>query len=150
MDEEELRKIFAKESRFMGVYAANEIIDLKLLNDRGFIVNTSVRRIPYGHWIAVYRDREGYMYFIDSLCIKSLMYDPHFKMFFKNNHVKYVKTLCNSIQSSTSRTCGAFTIYFLSNLFKYKSFASIIENFNIKNKFFNDILVTSYVLKMIK
>lgn len=149
MDEEELRKIFQNEPRFAGVFAANEISELKLEPERGFIVNTSDRRHSYGHWLVIYRGR-FFMYFIDSLCIKNLMYDPNFITFFKNNQVKMVKTLSYSVQPVTSQTCGVFSVYFLSNLFKRIPFVSIISHFSNKNLFINDIIVNSYVMEMLK
>lgn len=150
MDEKELQKIFSNNSKFSGVFAADEIFSIVLEKDTGIIVNTSVRELPYGHWIGVYKDRCGGVFFFDSLCIKNLLCEPYFLYFFKNNHVNYVKTLCHSIQPINSQTCGLYCIYFLKEMFKFKNFNCIFSVFNSTNLFANDFFVVSYVNSLIK
>ena len=59
MDENEIKIFFTSKKSFRGVYAINELPGIILENGTGIIVNTSERRLAYGHWVTIYKYEPG-------------------------------------------------------------------------------------------
>ena len=119
MNEEEIKTVFKNEPRFIGVFAINEVGSVKLEKDTGFVFNTSHRHITTGgHWISVYRDKNGIVHLIDSLDLKFILNNQYILSFFKYNNVNYIKTMSNPVQPSYSNLCGVYCIYFIICFFK--------------------------------
>ena len=150
MNEEEIFNFFKNEKRFLGVFALDELVSVKLEIDSGLIFNTSPRIISDGHWISIYKNKNNDVYFLDSLNLEFMLSHPYVTNFFKYNNIHHVKKMCFPLQPSNSRLCGLYCIYFIKCFFKNVFFNKLVNVFNIKNLHENDFIVSNYVINAIK
>ena len=124
---------------------------VKLETDSGLIFNTSHRDVSsYGHWIAVYKNKNNVVYFLDSLHLDFMFSNHYVTSFLKYNNVQYVKTLCFPVQPISSNLCGVYCIYFIICFLNNVSFNKIVNIFDAKNLYVNDYVVCTYVIKALK
>ena len=151
MNEEEILNAFGNERRFLGVFACNELCSVKLDTDSGLIFNTSPRDVSNnGHWIAVYKNKNNVVYFLDSLHLDFMFSNHYVTSFLKYNNVQYVKTLCFPVQPIRSNLCGVYCIYFIICFLNNVSFNKLVNIFDAKNLYVNDYVVCTYVINALK
>ena len=144
MDEEELKFVFKKEKRFLGVFACDELPSVKMSAGTALIFNTSPRSMNNGHWISIYKNKNE-IYFADSLKLDFILEEYYVTTFLKNNNVRNIKTLPFPVQPQSSRLCGLYAVYFVSNFLNKKPFEKIISVLNTKNLLLNDFIIVNNV-----
>ena len=151
MNEEEIKAMFKNEPRFLGVFAINEVDSVRLKKDSGFVFNTSHRDVTSsGHWISIYKEKNGDVCLIDSLNLKFILDNHYIISFLKCNNINYVKTLVRAVQPSFSALCGIYCIYFIKCFLNDICVNDFVNIFDAKNLFVNDYLVSEYMMKALK
>lgn len=128
---------------FIGVYAANQILDIRLPETPAlFVVNNQVDTLPGQHWISFYYDPKlKYFEMFDSQGKNPEYYHSWFKsiMVMNANHYKFQT---RRLQETGTSTCGFFCIFYALHKSKGHSFENIVSLFNHKTTRQNEILVT--------
>ena len=123
---------------FTGVYSADNLpIDLKL--PAYIIVNTQAQIYPGEHWCAIYFDQNRWAYFFDPY---GLPPNSRIEAYLNRKALRWQHYQFQT-QSSTSRACGLFCLYFLREV-------SITGYFSFsRNTTFNEYWMNKYFKYML-
>ena len=119
---------------FAGVYPRDFLpVDLKL--NKGIIINTDASSEPGEHWVSIFKNINGVIYF-DSFGLPPL----HEEIIIFLNRISNYSWFFNTItfQSTYQDTCGMYCIFFLTIMFKYGDFNEFRAIFNSHPEY-NDV-----------
>lgn len=94
-----------------GVFASDEISDIQLKPNTGFIVNTDVKRLPGKHWVAFFLSESHTLEIFDSYGSSA----NQLLIYFKDFMVKYSNVRVNRkrLQSRETAVCGHYCLFYL-------------------------------------
>lgn len=133
---------------FVGVFASDQLPQIKNKESFSFIMNTALSNDPGEHWQAIYNDQSSdYIEFFDSYGKKPA---KHVGEYLKQFHKKVIYTT-NEIQSYNinSVLCGYFSMFYI--IMRYKHFHpyDIIYRFGMNNEKSNDEILIRELLEQI-
>lgn len=145
MNSEELKNIIRKDkfmkNIFMGIYACDEIHNLhKTERPTLFIANTDPSSMTGQHWVAFYTNGKTVEYFC-SYGIQPFVLE--FKDFL--THFKNIKINTVRLQSSHSKVCGLYCIYYMYHKSRGKTLEQILKTFEPKKYCLNDKNVCRFI-----
>ena len=131
MNSNEINKIVKelKIEPFLGVYAADELIDIDVYKRGVLICNTNPSNQIGEHWIALCLSKSTIIYY-DSL--NTNFYKSNFIKFFLEKHNKNLLRNNFQIQTLTSERCGIHSIVFcqmLSQKSDKRTFLQFLKSF---------------------
>lgn len=139
MDDLQIRNILNGISTFYGVYSADNIPKTIPIG-KAIILNTQCRCNKHsGHWLALYRNKDGSITFFDSFGFTPNIYNI-------DHYVKEWIYDTRRIQSFTSLVCGAYVVTFILAKNNGISLEEYKDNFT-EDRLFNDIFIRQFVLK---
>ena len=144
---EKLTKRLMKKRKFVGVFAANEVLNVNERHPFSIIFNTGRVGTPGLHFVAVFVTRTS-VYYFDSFGEETIQQD--ISKFIKKLNKPCVM-LCQAIQHRKSNFCGfyalAFLIWMSVKKKKPQSFYSLFSYSDLRE---NDNIVTRFILNEIK
>ena len=133
---------------YVGTFAIDKI-PLNLKQHHFFVFNSDTSDQSGQHWLCCYKE-DKIIYCFDSIGIdeqKKQMLESFFKHFKGVKEIHFNET---QFQTSTSATCGQFTIYFLvqKSFNKDLSFQELLEEIFQKDSTKNELLVKHFFDKV--
>ena len=128
---------------YKGTYPRDRLPD-KIPPNSGVIINTDKSSGPGQHWIAVYNGPRCAIYF-DSFGLPPL----HKEIISFLDRISDIGWAFNTItfQSMNSKTCGLYSIYFLTNYFNGGDFINFRKIFNFKRTLNDKLSEKLYKMK---
>ena len=133
---------------YLGVYLPSSFKNIPLKNYTYcslilFIDNISQN---LGHWVCLFKIHNN-LFFIDSFGKKTFFY----KKKITNKYLKFNHYMKKKIQGNNSTVCGAYAIFFIYNMIKFKyninSFQSYIHNKLHSTKYtLNDKIIVKFIM----
>lgn len=130
---------------FAGVFPRDRIPDHRIQASHYpycFVANTDTSNSNGEHWVAFYYPNPNDCEFFDSYGLHPL-YEYHFPLAFDSNDQLRLAT--DTLQTSTSKVCGHFTIYFLAKRALNHTFDTINKSFIKGSPEWNEHLVHQFV-----
>ena len=101
-------------NKFRGVYPSDRLPScLATGQDHALLVNCANSKSAGTHWVALYRDSFGVLYYFDSFGLPPTV--PSIIQFIKTNS-SVQKHNRKTLQSVTSKTCGLYCAYFIEKM----------------------------------
>ena len=140
-----LRKDKYTRGVFQGVYPSDKLPTSVSSFPALFIANVDTSDKPGSHWVAFYftKDREGE--FFDSYGLPPSNYAGTFTRFLNNNSKEW-NFNSMTLQSTTSKVCGHYCLYYALFRCRNISLSTIVHRFS-SNKSRNDFLVRRFIVK---
>ena len=140
-----LRKDKYTRGVFHGVYPSDKLPRTVLSFPSLFIANVDTSEKPGSHWVAFYfnKDREGE--FFDSYGLPPSNYAGTFTRFLNNNSKEW-NFNSMTLQSTKSKVCGHYCLYYALFRCRNISLSTIVHRFS-SNKSRNDFLVRRFIIK---
>ena len=132
-------RIFSDNKDFLGVFSQDCLSNLKISEDKFFVVNLDFENEPGTHWIGI-KVKNKIIEIYDSLGMNSLGWfrKPYFLLKFlfrfRNTHKLYITP---HLQHSSSYLCGFYVLYFLNSNVCLKS---NLLHFT-QSKIHNDVII---------
>jgi hypothetical protein len=146
MDSFTIDNLLKPVSNFIGVYARDELSSLTLGFDEGLIINTDKRDEPGEHWVAIYKENDGFCEYFDPYGLPPLQ-DEFYNFLSTNSKVGFGYN-ANQLQCVECVTCGHYCIeYIIQKCVETKSLCEIVNSFT-KNPLINDIIVKQRINKL--
>ena len=117
---------------FAGVYP-KDLIKISDSLPYFIICNTDTSKNEGLHWICFYHDENNIMEYFDSLGKKMEYYGNAFKQLFYNSGATTLKQSSVQLQSSNSKLCGEYCLYFLYSKCMGNTMNNIVHNFPCEN-----------------
>ena len=134
--------------KFCGVYAQNNLPKTLDVYPCGLIANTDPKGKPGKHWVAFYLSSPYEGEFFDSYGYPPSFYSSHYVSFL-NRNAKEWSFNHKELQSTWSRVCGQYCIFYFLHRARGVSLSTIVNIFS-SNKECNDHIVNHFVRQLIK
>lgn len=114
--------------KICGVYAVDDIPEKYNTRLSGFIANTDPHTLPGRHWVAFFIDENGDLETFDSYGNSPSLYSENIKRYMNN----FERNINNTkrLQSSETRVCGQYCLFYLMCRCKGYSLNDIIKVFS--------------------
>ena len=145
MDSRTIKFNLRKVENFIDVFALNTL-PISIPIESGLICNTDPNWKPGTHWIAIYRDKDGYAEFFDPYGIPPL--HNEFIDFMNNNSTLGIRWSDRQLQCVDCVTCGYYCIEYIKFRCKNLSLNDLISSFST-DTYLNDIFVRNRIINPI-
>ena len=127
--------------RFMGVFASDQLTDIKVLKPGGLILNTDPASLPGTHWISIYFQSDGVSQYLCSGGTEP--WGPLRSFLEKNSTSTQYNT--NILQPRHSQLCGYYSAFHLIAACRGHSLKQIVKKFDYNTPHLNDQVVKYFI-----
>ena len=131
-----------------GAQPADFIVQFPFQGPKFIILNTDESRGRGLHWVAVYVPFSGPLEFFDPLGKSPETYHAYFRDWLVSSGRSYVRN-GRRFQDYGTDTCGEFCVYYGVKRLRGETMREIVQSFNAQHLYFNEILVSDFVCKLI-
>ena len=141
MDGNTINKLLRYHPEFQGVFARNTL-PYFIPNNSGLIVNTDPNTLKGTHWVAIFKDMDGYCEYFDPFGIPPL-YDEYMTFLNNNSSVGY-RWSQQQLQCVECITCGYYCVEYLKFRFSGFTLKHLLHSFTL-NPYINDTIVKNRI-----
>ena len=131
-----------------GAQPANFIVQFPFQGPKFIILNTDECDGRGLHWVSVYVPYSGPLEFFDSLGKSPETYHDYFRDWLVSSGRGYMRNEWRYQDYGTS-TCGEFCVYYGIKRLRGETMRQIVQTLNARNLYYNELLVSDFVCKLI-
>ncbi len=145
--EEVIQKDSTALGQYRGIYESDRLPMYHIRGPSFVIANTDPHYKSGQHWVAFYFPKHGPAEYFDSAGRAPSRSNRYFVNFLKNNSNSYIYNK-KTLQNPSSRTCGAYVLYYVIHRANGVSSKDILDRFNENNTLENDRNITMWINKV--